>query len=112
MARDAGQRRSGKTQPKSVGTALGEALGRLDLDKARSLDEIGSHWSEIVGSEVASHARPVGRKGDVLHVEVDSSVWCQELQLRSPELLRALRDHAGDTAPKDLCFRVGYSRRS
>ncbi len=111
MARDSEPRRSGKNEPESVASALGRALGGFDLDKAQVLDELGQRWSEIVGSEVAAHARPVGRKGEVLHVEVDSSVWCQELQMRVPELLRALRDFAGDAAPTDLRFRVGYNRQ-
>jgi predicted nucleic acid-binding Zn ribbon protein len=45
----------------------------------------------------------------VLEVEVDSSVWCQELQLRIPEILAALRDGVGDDAPARLWLRL--SRR-
>ena len=46
------------------------------------------------------------RRG-VLDVEVDASAWAQQLQLRRPELLAALRARSGEAAPRDLRLRVG-----
>ena len=60
-----------------------------------------------VGSEVARHCRPTALRGDRLEASVDSSVWCQQLQLRVPEILAALRRLLGDDAPSELWFRVG-----
>ena len=103
--------RSARGAPEGVATALSRILSGIDLAPAALSAEIARRWEEIVGPEVAAHCRPVGLKGEVLHAEVESSVWCQELQLRSPEILAALRGVIGDSAPTALRLRVGYHRR-
>lgn len=94
--------------PQRMSEALGDALAACNLDLAAPIARIGDDWTSIVGGEIAAHCRPIGMKGGVLQVDVDSSVWCQQLQLRSPEILAALRRHFGTVAPEDLRFRVGY----
>ncbi len=93
-----------------MGSALKGVLQSLDIELAAPSAEVGHYWEQIVGRQVAQHCRPVGMKAGVLHAEVESSVWCQELQLRSPEILAALRKRMGKRAPTDLRLRVGYSR--
>jgi hypothetical protein len=39
-------------------------------------------------------------------VAVDSSVWCQTLRLRAPELQVALAGALGQDAPRSLWFRL------
>jgi hypothetical protein len=80
------------------------------LERAAPGAAIDAQWEALVGEEIAAHCRPVGMKGGVLFADVDSSVWCQQLQLRSPEILAALRRGLGDAAPTDLRLRVGYAR--
>jgi len=101
-----GRRRS---QPKPVGTLVGQVLDELGLDVAAKAYRVGEHWSEAVGPEVARHSRPLGLRGPVLEVAVDTSVWCQQLQMRRREILAALAERLGDDAPHDLRFRVGYT---
>ncbi len=96
--------------PQAVGDLLGGVLATIDLDQAAASAAVGDNWEAIVGREVAEHCRPVGMKAGVLHARVDSSVWCQQLQLRSPEILAALRKFLGAGAPADLRFRVGYNQ--
>ncbi len=81
----------------------------MDLERAISSAEIAEIWPEIVGPEVAAHSRPTGVRGDVLHAEVESSVWSQQLQPQIPAILRALRGRLGARAPRELRFRVGYN---
>ena len=103
--------RSGKSRaPKTVADAMGGVLAAIDLDLAAPSGAIGDNWTAIVGPEIAEHCQPVGVKAGVLHADVDSSVWCQQLQLRSPEILAALKEFLGSAAPTDLRLRVGYSR--
>lgn len=98
-----------KSQPKAVGTVVGQVLDDLGLDVAATAWRVGEHWEEAVGPEVASHSRPLGLRGRVLEVSVDTSVWCQQLQIRRREILAALAARLGDDAPDDLRFRVGYT---
>ena len=55
----------------------------------------------------APHARPIALRNGALEVAVDSSVWCQTLRLRAPELLDALAQALGDDAPRALWLRLG-----
>ena len=82
-------------------------LGDLGLEAAARSYRIGERWEEAVGSEIARHCRPVALRGGRLEACVDSSVWCQQLQLQTPQILASLREVLGDEAPRDLRFRVG-----
>ena len=101
-------RRKGRFE--SVGDLVGQVLGDLGLDGVALAHRIGVHWEEIVGPQVAAHCRPLGIRGGVLELEVDSPVWSQQLQLRKPELLDRLGEHLGREAPQELRFQVGYAR--
>ena len=106
------RRRPGSAQePQAVGKAVDRVLGDLGLETAQAAFAIGRQWADIAGEEAALHSRPVAVRGATLEVVVDSSVWCQELQLRRPALLEALKRVAGDDAPTDLRLRVGYTPR-
>ncbi len=99
-----------KGNPTAVGDLIGRVLGELGLDGVARSHEIGSKWEEVVGARVAAHCRPLGLRGEVLEIEVDSPVWSQQLQLRKPELLAALDRTFGRNAPRELRFQVGYAR--
>ncbi len=99
-----------RSTPQAIGPVIGQVLGDLGLDAAMAAFRIGELWEEAVGEEIASHCRPVAVRGGVLEAEVDSSVWCQQLQMERVQLLAALREALGDDAPSDLRLRVGYSR--
>jgi len=98
-------------QPRAIGGVVGQILDDLGLDSAAAAFRIGERWSEVVGPEVARHCRPVAIRGPVLEAEVESSVWAQQLQMRRPAILEALRREFGDGAPQEVRFRVGYTRR-
>lgn len=102
----------GSGEPQAVGDVLSGVLSAMQLDLAAPVAAIGKNWEAIVGREVAEHCRPVGIKAGVLHADVDSSVWCQQLHMRSPEILSALKDFLGSAAPTDLRFRVGNGWRA
>ncbi len=93
--------------PKRLGQLVETVLGELGFDSARSLARLCERWEAAVGSEIACHCRPTALRGPVLEVTVDSSAWCQQLQLRRPEILAALRRELGAEAPADLWLRVG-----
>ena len=87
------------------------ALEDLGLDGTVRILRVAEVWEEAVGSEIARHCQPTRLRDGTLEATVDSSVWCQQLQLRAPEILAALRRVLGDEAPTDLWLRVGSSRR-
>ena len=107
MSRPGRGRRRGS--PKPVGTLDGRVLDELGLDVAASAFRVGQHWADAVGAAGAEHSRPLGLRDGVLEVAVDSSAWCQQLQLRRREILEALASRLGGDAPHDLRFRLGYT---
>jgi len=100
-------RHRGKSRPEAVGALIDRVLSDLGAGAAARAVRIAERWEQAVGGAVASHCRPVAMRGETLEIEVDTSVWCQQLQLRTPEILAALRETVGADAPADLWLRVG-----
>ncbi len=96
-----------RKQPQPIGAVLEQVLGDLGLRAVAAAHRVGQHWEEAVGPEIARICRPVAVRHGVLEVMVESSVWCQTLQLQRSEMLAELRRVLGDDAPEDLRFRVG-----
>ena len=98
-------------RPTVLADVVGQVLGDLGLDAVAKAHRIGQIWPRVVGEAVAAHCRPVGLRGEVLELAVDSPVWSQQLQMRKPEILAALARELGDASPRELRFQVGYVRR-
>ena len=92
-----------------MGELLPEVLGDLGLGEAATAARISQAWAEVVGTDAAAHSWPAALRGGVLDVEVDSSVWAQQLQLRRTDLLAELARLLEAAAPRDLRLRVGRS---
>jgi predicted nucleic acid-binding Zn ribbon protein len=52
-------------------------------------------WSDVVGDEIATHARASRFVDGTLYVEVDNSVWLQELSFLRRELAGRLNAQLG-----------------
>jgi predicted nucleic acid-binding Zn ribbon protein len=97
----------GRRELRGLDSLVPRVLSDLGLGDATAIMRIVEAWEMAVGAEVARHCRPTAVRGGVLEATVDSSVWCQQLQLRRPEILSALRGALGDAAPAELWLRVG-----
>jgi predicted nucleic acid-binding Zn ribbon protein len=93
--------------PEALGQLIPSLLRDLGMDETARVLRIAERWEEAVGPELARRCHPEALHGDVLEASVASSVWCQQLQLRAPEILAGLRRVLGDAAPSKLRLRVG-----
>jgi len=93
--------------PVALGTLLPSVLRELGFDEMARVLRIAERWEEALPPDLAPHCRPEALRGEVLEASVESSVWCQQLQLRAPEILAGLRRVLGDDAPSKLWLRVG-----
>ncbi len=100
-------RRRSRGRFESIGSLLPRVLSDLGLTDTARVMQIAARWEEAVGPEIADHCRPTALRGELLEATVDSSVWCQQLQLRAPEILEGLRRVLGEKAPSSLRMRVG-----
>ena len=100
-----------KSRPEAIGGLVQQVLQDLGEGEAVRVLRIAERWEDAVGREVAQHCRPTALRGSVLLASVDSSVWCQQLQLRAPELLAGLARVFGEDAPTALRLRVARGNR-
>ena len=96
-----------KSRPEPLGALVARVLKDIGAGDSARVMRIAECWEEAVGAEIAAHCRPTVLRSGVLEVTVDSSVWSQQLQLRGPEILEALRAVLPADAPSELWFRVG-----
>ena len=87
-----GRQRS-KLEP--LGPLVGDLLEGLGLDKRLREFRAVEAWEEAVGKTVSEHATPTGIREGVLFVEVDSSVWMQELSLLRESIVERLNAALG-----------------
>ncbi len=99
-------RRRPRSEPIALGRILPRVFEDLGLGASARVVQIADRWQEAVGAEIAGHSRPLMLRGEVLEVEVPSSVWAQQLQLRLPEMLRGLERVWGEEAPSQLRLRL------
>jgi predicted nucleic acid-binding Zn ribbon protein len=100
-------KRKPRSELERVAGLVPRVLRDLGLETSARVVHIAEHWEQWMGPEVARRCKPTSLRNDVLELQVESSAWCQVLQLRRPELLAALRRELGERAPRDLWLRVG-----
>ena len=91
----------------SVGDVLRGLAPRLGLETRLLELHLKQQWERIVGTQIATHARPGRIRFKRLHVLVTSSVWVQQLTFLKPALIQRLNEAAGSPAITDLLVRVG-----
>jgi len=64
-------------------------------------------WDEVVGPQIAQHARPLRLRDALLEVRVDQAVWMQQLQLLKPMIVKKLNERLGDDTIHDLFLKRG-----
>jgi len=98
--------------PRALEAALAEALP--SLRPATLLARVQEAWPAVVGPAVASEAEPVAERAGTVTISCRSSVWAQELQLLSHDLverLNAALDCDGTESPV-TALRVVTTRRA
>jgi hypothetical protein len=90
-----------------IGSVIEQTLKDLGLKKGLGKAKIFFFWQEIVGKEVAQHARPEKLQGNELIIRVTSSSWANELSLLSEEILAKAAKKLGGFYIKKLNFKTG-----
>ena len=93
---------------KSIETILPGVLGHLRLEHRLDESKIQTIWSQILDPTLVAHAQPAGFAKGTLFVNVDSSVWLNEIvRYRRQEILERLQTALGKTVVQKISFRVG-----
>lgn len=90
---DARRRRGGRSErPEPIGGLVERILERLGVADRVARERTASRWEEVVGPEIARHARRARVDGTTLFVEVDSAAWMTELDMMRRRLLESLNE--------------------
>jgi predicted nucleic acid-binding Zn ribbon protein len=65
--------------PHRIREALAKVSRRLGLPDPMKAGALWGRWEELVGAEIAGHARPSSLREGVLRVRADSPAWAHEL---------------------------------
>jgi predicted nucleic acid-binding Zn ribbon protein len=85
---------------------LGRLVGRIAAERGWSsrltTGRLFDRWHQIVGEEVAEHARPIELKDAELTVQADSTAWATQLRLLQKQLLVKIAAGVGNDVVKRL----------
>ncbi len=81
-----------------------QLLHNLKLEEPLHGWKAVQEWPQVVGERLARRTRAVRYREGKLWVEVEGSVWMQELSLLKPELMHRLGRHLAGPWIKDLVF--------
>jgi predicted nucleic acid-binding Zn ribbon protein len=82
-------------EPRPLTASLGRLAERLGLGPPAQLGAVFTRWEELVGPDVAAHARPHTLRDGVLTVSVDHPAWASSLKLLGEPLLARIGEAGG-----------------
>jgi predicted nucleic acid-binding Zn ribbon protein len=103
------KRPKGNLEP--VASLLDQALRGVGLGKRFEEYQAVEAWDSVVGDVVSQHATAAAIREGTLFVDVDSSVWMQELQLLRGEIIERLNAHCGHAFVKQIVLSMERSGR-
>lgn len=88
----------------SLADSLDEVVKSLRGSDAGTVAGVFGRWEEVVGPQIAAHARPVALARGRLTIEVDDPGWATQLRFLERDLLERLRaaGATGDLAGIDV----------
>lgn len=96
-------------QAEQVGSLLKRVLGDRGLDERLTRYQAWLIWDQLVGEQIASRARPLRIRQNVLEVQVDHPVWMQQLQMLKPKILEKLNREIPNAGITDIYLRKAKS---
>jgi hypothetical protein len=96
-----------KSRLTTLDSVLREVAHELKFEDKLEQAMLYRLWTETVGEQIARNAGPVLVRGGVLHVNVSSPVWVQELQFLRSMLLEKINARLSDEKISDIRFKVG-----
>jgi len=90
-----------------IGEILADLVKSLGIAQKLSEHEAVVAWKDVVGTRIAEHSHAIRVNNGLLLVEVDSSVWAQELRFMKQKIMRELNNRVGKTAIENVHFVIG-----
>ncbi|PLX80751.1 MAG: hypothetical protein C0616_07640 [Desulfuromonas sp.] len=98
-------------KPLNAGSVLSDLLTGAGLGDKMKGYRAWQCWDEVVGPQIADHARPKRLRNGVLEVSVDQPIWMQQLRLMAPQILERLNRALKGEIVKEIYWRRGKPTR-
>jgi predicted nucleic acid-binding Zn ribbon protein len=93
-------------EPKKLSELLDRTAKRLGGPSTGTSSTVFSRWEEVVGADIAGHARPVSLHGGTLLLAVDHPAWATELRYMTSDLLTRISEATGRSEVTEIHIRV------
>lgn len=89
---------------KKVGSILDKVMQDLGLSKRYSEQKAVLFWKKLVGKRILKKTKPLYARNGKLVVEVENSVWMNELLFLKPKIIEKLNSEIGKCVIEDIVF--------
>jgi predicted nucleic acid-binding Zn ribbon protein len=93
--------------PVPLSDALATVGAEFGLAPGGAHATLDARWDEVMGADVAAHARLVSVRDGVLTVAVDDPIWATQLRYLEPAVVTRARALLGPSVVERLRVRVG-----
>lgn len=94
-------------EPVPLADALAAVGAELGLPEGNAHGELETHWADVMGNDVAAHARLVSVRDGVLTVAVDDPIWATQLRYLETAVVERAAALLGASSVTSLRVRVG-----
>ena len=92
--------------PRKLAASLDRMLSHMDAPNPDLLRAVFVQWPEIVGADLAAHARPSAIDGQTLVVTADDPTWASQLRWLENQLVDSIERASGSSRVKSIKVRV------
>lgn len=97
-------------EPKKLSELLDRTTKRLGGPSSNASSALFSRWEQVVGADIAGHARPVSLHRGTLLLTVDHPAWATQLRYMTSELLTRISEVTGTNEVGEIHIRVAGER--
>lgn len=98
-------------EPKKLSELLDRTAKRLGGPSSGTSSALFSRWDQVVGTDIAAHARPVSLHRGTLVLAVDHPAWATQLRYMTSDLLTRIAEATGGTEVTEIHLRVAGEAR-
>lgn len=101
-----------KNTPEHIGQILEKVWGKIERKKEERVEfsKISENLKLFLGKEIGEHIKPYKLYRKKLIVQVNASVYLQELLFKKEGIIEAVNRSVGKELIRDVNFRVGEPR--
>ena len=97
---------SERGEPVSITDALARVQAELGLPETDALRTLTDAWENVVGADVAAHARLEAVRDETISIAVDGTLWATQLRYLETEIVERANALVGTRVARGIRVRV------